>query len=173
MGRIDEGAFAEVANKLNWGAAQPLGMRVLIVHHHLALTEDIEPAEGYGRGYGLAVDAVRVQRLAARNGVHLALHGHKHRAFIWRSTVYELPEHAQTSYRLGELSIIGGGSCGSKETDNESNFFNVVELRPSQLSLDMYRSRFRGAFSVFSKWAADLSLEAEQGLKLGEWTKVS
>jgi 3',5'-cyclic AMP phosphodiesterase CpdA len=172
MGRIDEGAFAEVAKKLGWSTAQTLGIRMLVVHHHLALTEDLEPAEGYGKGYGLAVDAVRIQRLAARNGVHLALHGHKHRSFIWRSTVYELPEHAQTKYRLGEFSIIGGGSCGSKETDGDSNYFNVIELRPSQLSLDMFRSTRQGAFSTFSKWIADLSLEGEQGLKLGEWTKV-
>jgi 3',5'-cyclic AMP phosphodiesterase CpdA len=117
MGRIDEGAFAEIAQQLGWSETPTLALRLLAIHHHLALTEDLEPAEGYGKGYGLAVDAVRVQRLAARKGVHIALHGHKHRSFIWRSTVYELPEHTQTQYRLGELSIIGGGSAGSSETD--------------------------------------------------------
>ena len=130
MGRIDESAFTEVAQCLGWTNAQSFALRLLVVHHHLALTENLEPAEGYGRGYGLAVDAVRVQRMAAEYGVHLALHGHKHRSFIWRSIVYELPELAQTQYRLGELSIIGGGSGGSVDTDRSSNYFNVIAMEP-------------------------------------------
>ena len=103
MGRIEEEAFGDIIDQFSWKTAQTLALRLLVIHHHLALTEDLEPAKGFGQGYGLAVDAVRVQRMAARAGVHLALHGHKHRAFIWRSTVYELPERAQTQYRLGEL----------------------------------------------------------------------
>jgi 3',5'-cyclic AMP phosphodiesterase CpdA len=172
MGRIDEGAFTDVAGRLGWTSAQTFALRMLVVHHHLALTEDLEPAEGYGKGYGLAVDAVRIQRLATRSGVHLALHGHKHRAFIWRSSVYELPEHTQTRYHLGELSIIGGGSCGSQETEGNSNYFNVITPKPTELGLDMYRSIQRGAFGMFSQWNAELSVESGTGLRLGEWNKV-
>ncbi len=171
MGKIDEAAFAEAAQALGWNAKQSAALRLLVVHHHLALTEDLEPAESYGKGYGLAVDAVRVQRMAANKGVHLALHGHKHRSFIWRSTVYELPEFAHTEYRLGELSIIGGGSCGSIETEAFSNYFNLIALEPGSLSLDIFRSRQRGAFEVISEWRAGLSLE-EGGLKLAEWSKI-
>jgi 3',5'-cyclic AMP phosphodiesterase CpdA len=172
-GRIDEGAFIDVARQLGWTNAQTLALRVLVIHHHLALTEDLEPAEGYGKGYGLAVDAVRIQRLAAQNGVHLALHGHKHRSFIWRSTVYELPEHTQRQYRLGELSIIGGGSVGSSETEGSSNYFNVVGIKPGKLELDIYRSRNQGAFDVMQEWSADLLLSTESdGLRLRDWVKV-
>ena len=172
MGRIDEGAFTDVAQKLGWTSARTLAMRLLVIHHHLALTEDLEPAEGYGKGYGLAIDAVRVQRLAARKGVHLALHGHKHRSFIWRSTVYELPEHAQTQYRLGELSIIGGGSCGSEETDGSSNYFNLMTIDSSGLVLEIFRSIHQGAFGIISRWGAQLSLD-DAGMKLGDWSKIS
>lgn len=140
MGRIDEGAFAEIAKDFGWANAHTLALRLLVVHHHLALTEDLEPAAGYGKGYGLAVDAVRMQRLAALHGVQLALHGHKHRAFIWRSTVYELPEHAQPEHRLGDLSIIGGGSVGSRETEGASNYFNVIGVEPGKLNLEIFRS---------------------------------
>jgi hypothetical protein len=174
MGRIDEGAFAEIAKGFGWTDTHTLALRLLVVHHHLALTEDLEPAAGYGKGYGLAVDAVRVQRLATRHGIQLALHGHKHRAFIWRSTVYELPEHAQQQYRLGELSIIGGGSAGSKETDGASSYFNIIALSPGKLRLEIFRSRNRGAFSVMQEWEADLYLSRESGgLKLAEWQKGS
>ena len=41
MGRIDEGSFAEVANALGWKDRMTLALRVLVVHHHLALTEDL------------------------------------------------------------------------------------------------------------------------------------
>jgi 3',5'-cyclic AMP phosphodiesterase CpdA len=174
MGRIDEGAFVEVAQQLGWSNAQTLALRLLVIHHHLALTEDLEPAVGYGKGFGLAVDAVRVQRMAARSGVHLALHGHKHRSFIWRSTVYELPEYTQTQYRLGELSVVGGGSAGSSETEASSNYFNVVGVKSAKLMLDIYRSQHRGAFSITQKWAAELLLSKELGgVKLADWVKVS
>jgi 3',5'-cyclic AMP phosphodiesterase CpdA len=171
MGRIDEGAFAEAAQQLGWTNARRLALRLLVIHHHLALIEDLEPAEGYGKGYGLAVDAVRIQRMAAKYGVHLAVHGHKHRSFIWRSIVYELPERAQPQYRLGELSIIGGGSAGSKETEGASNYFNVIALEPSKLKLDIYRSTNIGPFDVMQQWEARLLLEEPGGLKLDDWIK--
>jgi 3',5'-cyclic AMP phosphodiesterase CpdA len=173
MGRIDEGAFGEVAQQLGWSNGQTLALRLLVVHHHLALTEDLEPAQGYGKGYGLAVDAVRIQRMAALNGVHLALHGHKHRSFIWRSTVYQLPEYTQTQYRLGELSIVGGGSVGSSETEASSNYFKVIGVKPGELKLDIYRTQYRGVFGVIQEWAAELLLSKESsGLKLADWVKV-
>jgi len=37
-------------------------------------------AERLFKGFGIALDAPRILRLAARIGVHLSLHGHKHRA---------------------------------------------------------------------------------------------
>jgi hypothetical protein len=173
MGRIDEGAYVEVAQHLGWSNAQTLALRLLVIRHHLALTEDVEPAEGFGKGYGLAVDAVHIQRMAARNGVHLALHGHKHRSFIWRSTVYQLPEYTQPEYRLGELSIVGGGSAGSSETESASNYFNLIGVEAGQLTLNIYRSQHRGAFSIIQQWGADLTLSKESdGLKLGDWVNV-
>ena len=158
MGRVDEGAFAEAAKTLNWVSAATFALRLLVLHHHVSLMEDLEPASEFGKGFGIAIDAVRIQRLAARKGVQLVLHGHKHRSFIWRSTVFELPEHAQTEYRLGELTIIGGGSAGSSDTDSNANYFNVISIRPSKLILEIYRSRNVGSFGPMSTWEADLSL---------------
>jgi hypothetical protein len=172
MGRTDEGAFMEVAQQLGWTNGPTLALRLLAIHHHLALTEDLEPADGYGRGYGLAVDAVRIQRLAAQNGVHLALHGHKHRSFIWRSTVYALPEFTEPEYRLGELSIIGGGSAGSSDTESSSNYFNIVGIRSGKLMLEIYRSHDQGAFRMIQAWSAELLLSNEGCLKLADWIKA-
>jgi len=175
MGRIDESSFEEVRTKLGWqnsrdGAPNPTrAMRLLVIHHHLAVTEDIEPATGFALGYGMAVDAVRIQRLAAKWRVQLALHGHKHRAFFWRSSVYELPEHASTNYKLGEISIIGGGSAGSKETEGESNYFNLLEFGAKELEVSMYRSKKCGIFEQFKVFQAPFGRYDDGGLKLEDW----
>jgi len=171
MGRIEEAAFADVTKQLGW-AEKNLSFRILAVHHHLVLTENREPESAYYRGYGLAVDAPRVLRMAARNGVHLVLHGHKHRVFVWNSSVYELPEHTHLEWRLGEVGVIGGGSAGSIETASNDNFFNVIRFRGSTLWLDMYRASNAGAFDIMATWRSSLSLDAATGrLSMGEWYK--
>jgi UDP-2,3-diacylglucosamine pyrophosphatase LpxH len=171
MGRVQEAAFAEVAKTLKWGNANSsLALRILILHHHLTLTENLEPAEDYYRGFGIAVDSVRIQRLAAKYGVQLAVHGHKHRAFIWRSGVYELLENAEQKYSLGELSIIGGGSVGSLETDGAKNFFNLLDITASGIELRSFRSQNCGIFENIKKCTARFAFSAEQpGLLLSDW----
>lgn len=173
MGRIDEAAFEEVRQGLGWPtASEPqstAALRMLAVHHHLAVTEDIEPDAGYPHGYGMAVDAVRIQRLSAKHRVQLAVHGHKHRAFLWRSSVYDLPEHASANYKLGEISIVGGGSAGSRETEGDSNYFNLLEFSPAWVEVLMYRARAKGSFEKIKKFRAPLGRFDDGSLKLEDW----
>lgn len=175
MGRIDETSFEDIRTKLGWqnsddGSPKPtLALRLLVVHHHLAVTDDIEPATGYSQGYGMAVDAVRIQRLATKCRVQLALHGHKHRAFLWRSSVYELPEHTSTDYKLGEISIVGGGSAGSKETEGKRNYFNLLDFAAHELEVTMYRATAQGIFEKFKIFRAPVSRYQDGGLKLEDW----
>lgn len=170
MGRVQENSFVEVVKEFGWRQAASLSLRILALHHHLALTENLEEVADYSRGFGIAIDAPRIQRLAARHGVHLALHGHKHRVFVWRSGVYELPEHAQISWRLGDLSIIGGGSAGSKETEGRRNYFNTFELSSEGLSLDIFRAEEAGSFGPLQRWKARFSIEGNPPrLTLGDW----
>jgi hypothetical protein len=148
-------------------------MRLLMVHHHLALTEDLEPAAGYLHGFGLALDAVRIQRIAAKHGVQVALHGHKHRAFLWRSFVFELPENTQPNHFVGELAIIGGGSAGSVETEGNSNYFNLMTVTSLGLDLTIYRSRNAGAFERMQSWRGPLSIAKDSGrLDVGLWEQL-
>ena len=170
MGRIEESAFAIVANALKWGKEGGLALRVLLTHHHLTLTEDLEPAEDYYRGFGIAVDAARILRLAAGYGVQLVLHGHKHRAFLWCAGVYELPELANQGQQVGDVSIIGGGSAGSSETDSDKNYFNVISVSSAGLQLSMYRSPNGGIFKPMNSWKAELDLiGTPRRLMLGPW----
>jgi len=170
VGRVNEAAFETVANKLRWNDSTSRALRMLVLHHHLALTEDLEPVAGYLGGFGLALDAVRIQRMAAKRGVQLALHGHKHRAFLWRSHVFELPELTKPSHYLGEISIVGGGSAGSSDTDAHSNYFNLLEFTAKRLNLTIYQSRNRGIFEPMQNWRAALNTsEATGQLQLGLW----
>lgn len=173
MGRIEESAFEGVANALDW-KKEALSFRILALHHHLMLTENLEPVTGYGRGFGIAIDATRITRMAARYGVHLAIHGHKHRAFLWRSGVYELPEHAQPTWQLGDLSLIGGGSAGSSETEGQNNYFNLLQIDNSGLRVEMYRANRGGIFQQMSTWTAGLRIDGDPPrLVLSAWSKKS
>lgn len=172
IGRVQEKTFEEVSRELGWQEESTLALRILALHHHLSLTENLEPYADAPRGFGIAVDAPRIQRLAAQKGVQLVLHGHKHRAFIWRSGVYELPEHTNTKYRLGDLSIVGGGSVGSSETEGNRNYFNILDVSPSGIELTIFRGENGGTFSAMQKWDAEFSIAGEpKRLLLGEWTR--
>jgi 3',5'-cyclic AMP phosphodiesterase CpdA len=177
MGYVQEEAMIGVSKELGWAETRSLALRLLAVHHHLALTENLEPAGEFYRGFGIAANAPLVMRLAAKHGVHLALHGHKHRAFVWRSKVYELPEQTQDRWYRGELSIIGGGSAGSHETQGRLNYFNLIDVSSEGLALEIYRAdndkADTGSFSVMQRWKADLNLDkTTSSLKLGDWTYV-
>jgi hypothetical protein len=173
MGRVQESGYREATGALSWSDRPGLGVRVLALHHHLALTEDLESPHEYRTGFGIAIDAPRVQRMAARDGVHLALHGHKHRAFVWRAGAYHLPEYSNEGWELGSFNIVGGGSCGSRSTDGNRNFFNLLRVTGSLVELEMYRSQPRGSFERFMTWSATLVAGPDsQHLSIGPWRRV-
>jgi Calcineurin-like phosphoesterase len=173
MGRVQEAGYREAAGALAWPNRGALSLRILALHHHLALTEDLESPDEFRTGFGIAVDAPRVQRMAAHDGVHLALHGHKHRAFVWRTGAYQLPEYSHERWELGSFNIVGGGSCGSKSTDGHRNFFNLIRVKGLMVILEMYRSQRQGSFERFMTWHAELTTQPSgQGLGIGPWQRM-
>ena len=169
MGRIDEHTFTKVANVLGWQPGSPSrALRVLALHHHLAPTENVEPADGYLKGFGMAIDAPRVQRMAAEHGVQLALHGHKHRAFLWRSNVFELPEERGSGYR-GDLAICGGGSAGSTDRPNNRNYFSVFTVKPDRLEMILYKSEDGNPFGQIGRWFMEFNVLPSGHMMLGSW----
>jgi hypothetical protein len=171
MGRVQEAAFQEAANALSWHIPG-VALRMLCLHHHLALTENLENVNEYSTGFGIAIDAPRTLRLAAKNRVHLALHGHKHRAFVWRSSAYELPEHTEESWNLGSINILGGGSVGVTGTEGERNFFNLVRYSSGKVEVEMYRSTSAGVFSKFITWEAPIVFNDKGESLIEPWRKV-
>jgi hypothetical protein len=168
MGRVGAGAFKRVREALRWDHHSAAAVRILLLHHHLTATEDIVSPSEYSKGFGMAVDAKAIVRDAARNGVHLALHGHRHQPFVWRETVYGLPDHTEKAWDLGELSIVGAGSAGSAGTFENAHHFHFLEFSPGSVSLQMFRSKNLEGFRKVQSWSADLSIEAGS-LRLGKW----
>ena len=172
MGKIEEAAFDGIAKKFHWEETSA-SLRILALHHHLVLTENLEPFRDYYRGFGLCIDAPNTLRMAARNGVHLVLHGHKHRVFVWSSSVYELPEHTEPSWELGRVAVLGGGSAGSIETDSDTNYFNLIDVGSSKVNLTMFKSKSSGAFRKMAEWKAELSLNPSTSrLLMSDWRKI-
>lgn len=171
MGRVQEPGFWEASNALSWNR-RGNALRVLALHHHLTLTENLESANEYRSGFGIAIDAPRTQRNAAKQGVHLALHGHKHRAFVWRSGAYELPEHSEQSWDLGYLNILGGGSAGSTATEGGRNYFNLVRYSAGKVEVEMYRADAGGVFAPFFNWEAIVSTTDDGRPVMAPWRRI-
>jgi predicted phosphodiesterase len=169
MGRIEPHAFDLVSSGLDWKRTpNSLALRMLVVHHHVTATEDVEdPAEFY-KGFGMAIDAKQTLRAAARAGVQLVLHGHRHRAFVWTEGIYELPEHTQTTWDLGRIAVLGAGSAGSKDVESDSHFVNLLKIDRGAMTVDMYRSTKRAAFERMQTWTAAFDLAAGR-LVLDPW----
>jgi 3',5'-cyclic AMP phosphodiesterase CpdA len=169
MGRVQEAGFSDVINTLGWKAPPGLVLRMLALHHHLVPTENLEAASGYYKGFGLAIDAPRVQRKAREHGVQLALHGHKHRYFLWHSGVYDLPDEAASATYRGQLAVIGGGTAGSPTTE-KGQFFHTIQLASDGLVLTSYRSENQGMFDKRATIRAEYQL-TDRGLELGSWRR--
>jgi hypothetical protein len=168
LGRLAPAAFGTAASSLGWSRENSLALRVIAVHHHVTQTESSEDPSGYYLGFGMLADAKKLLREAAASGVQLVLHGHKHRAFLWREGVYHLPEHAEAKRFLGNVAVLGGGSAGSTETDGGKNYFQILSVEPDKLKVNCFKSENGGPFREFTEWAAALTI-AEGRLSVGEW----
>jgi hypothetical protein len=173
MGLVDATAFSDVASVLDWNdTRKSLALRLLVLHHHLTATEDVEDPAEYKKGFGMALDGKKIIRDAAKRGVHLVLHGHRHRAFFWRENVFELPEETRTQWSLGDVSILGGGSAGSKEVVDKKHYFNLITVHSDALKVDVYRSKQRAAFEVMCTWEAPIVARGGR-LLLESWKHVN
>lgn len=173
MGRVADGALADVASTLGWSDGPTAALRMLVLHHHLTATEDVQRPTEFERGFGMAADARKTLREAARHRVALALHGHRHRPFLGGEDVYGELEATAPRWALGHVGIVGAGSAGSTSVDKNDNYFNLLELHPNRIDLTMYRAdspeQTRGEFRVMANWSAPLEFETGSP-RLGAWT---
>ena len=171
MGRVKGGGFDEIVATLAWTeTAKSHAFRILGLHHHVMSTEDVEDPAEYYKGFGIAIDAKNTQRICARAGVHLIVHGHRHRTFVGRTSVCEPPDQTNDRWTLGNVSVIGGGSAGSTEVLAKSNFISLIRITSTEVTVGFHRSKDSERFdpTAASSWTAPLSLHAGR-LTLGDW----
>lgn len=117
----------------------------------------------------------RTLREAARHGVQLILHGHRHQPFIGAEHVYAELESAEDPWELGRVGIIGAASAGSTAVKGGANGFNVIDIHPAQLDLTMFRAETRegsrGGFREVHRWSAALQRAESGKLVIGEWKR--
>lgn len=169
MGRVGAGEFERVRQALGWTSRNHSSLRILVLHHHLTQTEDFEDPSEFSKGFGMAVDAKRILRDAARVGVDVVLHGHRHRAFVWRESVFALPDNAVKEWELGEVNIVGGGTAGSSHGNPpKAHHVNLFEFTPDMVQLEIHRSDSMNGFQLVQTWIAKLEVR-DGGLRMGGW----
>jgi 3',5'-cyclic AMP phosphodiesterase CpdA len=173
MGRVADGAFSDVELTLGWSEPGP-ALRMLVLHHHVSAVEDVMPSSEHSKGFGMASDARQTLRKAASAGVQLVLHGHRHLPFLSVEQVYAGLDQDQSQWLLGRVSVVGAGSAGSTDVNDNSNYFNVFDITPARVGLTMFRARSpeqtRADFDPLTPWEAELSWKNGQ-LFLGDWER--
>lgn len=175
MGRIADGAFTDVASALGWTDKSSMALRMLALHHHVTVVDDMLPSSEFSRGFGMAADAKKTLREAAKRGVHLILHGHRHLPYLGVEDVYGPLEQVKAGWALGKVAIVGGGSAGSTSVRDNNNYFNLIELHPSHVALHIYcvnsSESSQSDFEDVLHWTAPLRLDQGR-LTLGDWEHV-
>ena len=171
MGRVQEHAYVEASTTLHWNRETGPPLRILALHHHLTPVENLESPGEYDSGFGMAIDAAKIQRLASGDGVHVVLHGHKHRASLTRTWPYELPEHTSPTRPSRPINIVGGGSAGSSSVEGRANFFNLLRYSGSTVELETYKAIAGDTFTKIASWEADISLEDDGPPSMSEWSR--
>jgi hypothetical protein len=88
--------------------------------------------------------------------------------------VYAGLDQDQSQWLLGRVSVVGAGSAGSTDVNDNSNYFNVFDITPARVGLTMFRARSpeqtRADFDPLTPWEAELSWKNGQ-LFLGDWER--
>jgi len=87
---------------------------------------------------------------------------------VWREGVYQLPDQTQARWKLGDISILGGGSAGSSDVEGKRNFINLATMSGDGIKLNILRSQGGDAFQLMSTWDAKFALR-DGRLYLDDW----
>lgn len=115
--------------------------RFIALHHHLLPVAAVEaPAS---QGVTLALDASTILAEAQAAGVHVALHGHQHKAKL--ATYMNLP--LGSAARGGPIHVVSNGSAGAASNrlpNGESNTYCLFSVAGSRLRLRIRELRTGG-----------------------------
>lgn len=121
--------------------------RFLALHHHLLPVANVEAPRS--KGVTLTLDAAEILTAGQQSSVHIALHGHQHKAKVARYQSLGLNGEATT----GPIYVVANGSAGAKNARlpaGELNTYCLFRLNPDGIDL----------------WVRELRLDARQGLEI-------
>jgi hypothetical protein len=115
--------------------------RFLALHHHLLPVAGVEALKS--RGVTLTLDASDILTASQRSGVHVALHGHQHKAKIARYQSLGLNGEPTNE----PVYVVANGSAGAKNDRlpaGELNTYCLFRLNPEGIDLWIRELRLDG-----------------------------
>ena len=109
-----------VAEQMGWNDnSNQKAIRIVMMHHHYLPTCYVEVAD-VNKASSVVYDADRLMNWLTKYNVKFLLHGHKHRSFVAQvSYPKETGVDILTSDALHNISIVGMGNTGAKDSDNK------------------------------------------------------
>ncbi len=99
---------------------QDIDMAFAVCHHHLLPVNYLEEIRADDKRISMMLDAELVIRTLIANNVKVVLHGHQHQPY-YSQIIRTVPEYIDKSGKKrslkGKLSVVGGGSCGVKQSE--------------------------------------------------------
>lgn len=92
----------------------------VVCHHHLLPVNYVEEIRTDDKRVSIMLDAELVIRSLLDNRIRVIIHGHQHQPYYTqiRRVIPEYIDHTGKKIKLdGQLSVIGGGSCGVKQSE--------------------------------------------------------
>jgi 3',5'-cyclic AMP phosphodiesterase CpdA len=121
--------------------------RFLALHHHLLPVANVEAP--MSKGVTLTLDAADILAAGQQSSVHIALHGHQHKAKIAKYQSLGLNGEATK----GPIYVVANGSAGARNARlpaGELNTYCLFRLKPEGIDL----------------WIRELRLDARQGAEI-------
>lgn len=115
--------------------------RFLALHHHLLPVANVEALNK--KGVTLTLDASDILAAGQRAGVHVALHGHQHKAKVAMYQNVGLNGEPTD----GPIYVVANGSAGAKNSRlpaGESNTYCLFRLQPNGIDLWIRELRLNG-----------------------------
>lgn len=117
-GYVGDEQLNKIQQYLN--ANHDIDMVCAVCHHHLLPVNYLEEISTNDKKISMTLDAELVIRTLIANEVKVMLHGHQHQPY-YSQIKRMIPEYIDQSGKKnnlkGTLSVIGGGSCGVKQSE--------------------------------------------------------
>lgn len=132
FGYIGDEQLSKIQQYLNRN--KDIDMIFAVCHHHLLPVNYVEEISTDDKKISIMLDAELVIRTLIANKINVVLHGHQHQPY-YSQIRRIIPEYIDRSGKKdildGKLSVIGGGSCGVKQSKINTigrNTYNLLQI---------------------------------------------